>query len=379
MAHDPRQFIASLSAKLASRSRHVCLFLGAGVSKACGLPDVADLQKRVLENLNAEQKKQFTFQLSKGHLEQALSRLRRIRALVDGSDTVDSLTGEAATALDVAVCKIIVDQLGANALDDKPMRYLAAWLQRANYHLPAEIFTVNYDLLLEQALESTKTPYFDGFVGNIRGRFQTEMVEAAPGHHDWLPAFFVRLWKLHGSINWQWEAHDVVRLGIPVPLGVAAAIYPSDTKYDESRRVPFVVLLDRFRRALLTQESLLIISGYKFGDAHLNEIIYDAAARRERSEVIAFCRSEIPESLSQRAESTPNIQVVTGTEAIIGGERQDWKIPESEISGIWEDGKFALREFGPLAKYLARSAVSNFADDTDITLLTAAKDSPTTE
>jgi NAD-dependent SIR2 family protein deacetylase len=37
--HDPIRFAADLGAKLATRSRHVCAFLGAGVGCTCGLPE----------------------------------------------------------------------------------------------------------------------------------------------------------------------------------------------------------------------------------------------------------------------------------------------------------------------------------------------------
>src|SRR5438445_3684758 len=178
-------------------------------------------------------------------------------------------------------------------VDLEPVQYFAAWAAQSAYHLPLEVFTVNYDLLLETALETWRVPYFDGFVGTIRARFHTELVEATPGlDADFVPAFFVRLWKLHGSVNWAWQdGSEIVRLGQPVSEGRAAAIYPSDTKYEESRRVPFVVLQDRLRRALHQPETLLIVAGYSFGDAHLNELLFDAATRRERSEFVAFCYS----------------------------------------------------------------------------------------
>lgn len=176
-----------------------------------------------------------------------------------------------------------------------------------------------------------------------------------------MPAFFVRLWKLHGSVNWAWQSEGdsgrgIVRLGQPVSEGVAAAIYPSDTKYEESRRVPFVVLQDRLRRAVHQPETLMLIAGYSFGDPHLNELLFDAAVRRERSEFVAFCYSEIPELLADRAATTPNLQVVTGSEAIIGGVRANWKAPDDEAPpDVWKEGKFALRDFRQLAAYLALS------------------------
>ena len=235
---------------------------------------------------------------------------------------------------------------------------LAAWVARADYRLLVELFTVNYNVLIETALEQLRVPYFDGFVGSLRARFQTELVEAASGAgQDLVPRFFARLWKLHGSVNWAWEeGREIVRLGQPVTEGLAAAIYPSDTKYEESRRVPFVVLQDRLRRALQQPETLVLISGYRFGDDHLNEMIFAAAARHERSEFVAFCYSEIPDALAERAAVAPNIQAVTGDEAFLGGVRGAWKAPEDPPPDLWVDGKFGLRDFRHLGGYLARSA-----------------------
>ena len=105
-------------------------------------------------------------------------------------------------------------------------------------------------LLLETALEALGVMYFDGFSGALRARFCTDVVEADSNTTDGLPALIVRLWKLHGSVHWAWEDTHVVRLGTPVTSQELAAIYPSDAKYEESRRVPFVVLQIAFWRAM---------------------------------------------------------------------------------------------------------------------------------
>lgn len=357
--HDPMEFATSLGAKLASRSRHVCFFLGAGVGKACGLPDVKALQKHVLRDLDEQNAAAFERQLSGRNLEEALSRIRRIAALVSGDQTVDDLTRQMANELDGIVCRAIVKALTPDDVDLTAPHQFAAWVARANYHRPVELFTVNYDLLLETALEAMRTPYFDGFVGTLKARFHTELVEELPGpaETEAVPVSFIRLWKLHGSVNWaSGNDRQIVRLGSPVPDGRPAAIYPSDAKYDESRRVPFIVLQDRLRRALHLPETMLLITGYSFGDDHLNEHIFDAASRRARSEFVAFCYGCIPDVLAKHAEITPNFQVVSDNDAILGGTRVRWKEPEEAPSDIWKEGHFRLGDFRNLAKFLARSA-----------------------
>jgi hypothetical protein len=123
--------------------------------------------------------------------------------------------------------------------------------------------------------------------------------------------------------------------------------------------MPFVVLQDRFRRALHHPETLVIVSGYAFGDDHLNEILFDAATRRERSEIMVFCYSDIPDALADRAVVTPNIQVASATEAIIGGVRGSWEAGEDVPESLWADDTFALRDFKNLAAYLAKSATKD--------------------
>lgn len=363
-AHDPVEFANDLGAKMASASRHLCLFLGAGASKACGLPDVEELQQKVLDGLGSEHRNAFTIQLDGRDLEQALSRLRRIAALLEGEEVLDGLSAEDATTLDKAVCREVVRALDTTEANTKPMLRLAGWLGRARYNLPVEVFSVNYDPLLEVGLEAMKIPYFDGFVGNLRARFRADLVEGNRERPDqWLPPFVVRLWKLHGSVNWAWVEDDsskVVRLGTPVSNGDAAAIYPSDAKYDESRRVPFLVLHDRFRAALAEPESLVLVSGYSFSDQHLNETLFEAAEAHPRSEICCFCFDEIPEPLVDRATETPNLQALSPNRAIISCLDKGWAASDDEVpKEIWNNDCFGLGDFGALAHFLTRSSPSH--------------------
>lgn len=375
--HDPLDFANSLGAKMASASRHVCLFLGAGVSKACGLPDVEELKQRVLEGLGQDHRPAFEAQLEGRNLEEALSRLRRIAALLEGDEELYGMSAEKAAELDQAVCRQVVTQLNTSGVDMKPMLRLANWLGRARYRLPVEVFSVNYDSLAEQALEAMTVPYFDGFVGHLRARFRADLVEGRREQPEqWLPAFVVRLWKLHGSVNWAWVEDDsskVIRLGAPVSDGDAAAIYPSDAKYDESRRVPFLVLHDRFRAALAEPESLVLVTGYSFSDQHLNETIFEAADAHPRSEICCFCFGDIPEPLANRATETPNLQALSPQRAIISCVDGGWSDSGTEIpKDIWNEGRFGLGDFSSLATFLTRSSPSQRVLEARLKTLLAA-------
>jgi len=356
MTHEPEVIARELASKLASRARHVCMLLGAGASVAAGLPTIDVLTGLVVDALPEPQKGQFTGLLTGRDLEQALSRLRRIRSLVAGGPgEFEGLTEAAASELDRLVCGAIALSVDITGKPIDSFEQLASWAGRMESQRPIELFTVNYDLLIESGFEQVGVPYFDGFVGSIRGRFTPDLVEPTAGRSlRELPAGFVRLWKLHGSVNWT-EATvgpgtEIVRVGSSV--GHNVAIYPSDEKYSESRRLPFVALMDRFRRALVEPETISLISGYSFGDEHLNEMIFDAARRHPRSEVVAFCFDTIDPGLEAHATSTRNLVVLAPDEAIVDGRRSTWGGTD-DIPGVFAGGKWLLGDFAKLSSFLA--------------------------
>jgi hypothetical protein len=354
--HDPVVVATNLAAKLATRSRHVCLLFGAGTSCAAGLPDVGKLLTQVLESLEGETK-ELAARLYEGrNLEEGLSRLRRIRALLADDEEFAGFNQESARELESRLTAAIIKHLSRSDLDVAAATALASWAAGEFYTRPIELFTVNYDLLFETGLEAVGASYFDGFVGTLAAHFRPELVDArAAEAEEILPSSFVRLWKLHGSLNWLvTDDGRVVRTGGPVPQEHLAAIYPSDEKYDESRRVPFVVLHDRLRRALAEPETLTLVCGYSFGDAHLNEVIFDAARRYPRSEIAVFCYSSIPTQLEVNIQ--PNITVVSASEAIVGGERRPWKAPVEPVSSeVWDGAVCSLGDFAAFSRFLAKA------------------------
>lgn len=360
--HDPVEFSHSLSSKLASRSRHVCIFLGSGASASCGLPTLEGLEEAVKSGLEGDNKETFESLADDRDLEGVLSRLRKIASIAEDSQTVDGISRDEALLLDEKICQEITESLDLSDIDKDPMEDFARWAQRADYRRPLEVFSVNYDLLIEHSFENIGVSYFDGFVGTLKARFKTNLVEQTDeGREDQLPSDFVRLWKVHGSVNWTSEDGEIVRLGQEISGDKAAAIYPSHTKYDESRMVPYLVLQDRFRRALYEEETISIISGYSFGDQHINRIIFDAAARRPRSEFIAFCYDGIPEILHEKAEKISNL-IAVGPDEAFWPDLKNWVEPEEANESIWDDG-FELTDFENLSEFLAQSDIQREDQD----------------
>jgi hypothetical protein len=324
-----------------------------------GLPGVAAMNDAILERLPNEALPKARELLGSRNIEQALTRLRRIAAIAEDGETVGGFSAAEAVALDKTLCVAIVDVVSHPPGSVEAFHSLGVWAAGAHYSSPIEIFTVNYDTLIEIGLEFEAVSYFDGFVGSLRGQFREDLVEVAvPDSARLLPATFVRLWKLHGSINWTFQERDgarsVIRIGAPVERGSTAAIYPSDEKYDDSRRVPFVVLMDRFRHALAMPESSTIVCGYSFSDQHLNDMLFDAAKRYPRSEIVVTCCEEIPEILAERAQVFRNILVLGSREAIIGGARGRW-VDGATVPEIYEGDRLVLADFRYLARFLAKN------------------------
>lgn len=363
ITRDPEVVATELAGKLSARTRHVTVLLGAGASRSAGLPDLNGLQGIVKgsDRLTKTQQQQVAELFKTKNLEEVLSYLRRLIAILDDSQSLGTFNLQAANELQRVITSAIVPALDHTGSNPEPFRHFASWVSGAYYALPVEVFTINYDLLIEVGFEELAVPYFDGFVGAIAGQFRPEMVDTInPAERvDVLPSTFVRLWKLHGSVNWEEVADGtrrrIVRRGAPTTGGAIAAIYPSDEKYDQSRRVPFVVLMDRFRRSLAVPETITLVAGYSFGDQHLNEMLFDAARGHPRSETVVFCFNSIPDALGEVATATRNVSVLGKTEAIIGGQLLKWARTEV-LPGIWESGTFVLGDFKHLARFLATKA-----------------------
>ena len=130
-------------------------------------------------------------------IEDVLSHIRTLKSLC-GNGAIDGFTSDHLLKLDLAICEQVRGIVSAPLPGgDTPYHVLASWIQAIAREKPVEIFTTNYDLLLEQALEEQRVPYFDGFVGSDSAFLDLESMA-----EDDLPSRWARLWKIHGSINW---------------------------------------------------------------------------------------------------------------------------------------------------------------------------------
>jgi hypothetical protein len=370
--HDAYGELSKLRERLASHDLPVAMLIGAGAScsvrDAAGplVPAIVELGERCeravaeLGDAFASGYEQLQEELSPEdggrppNVEDLLSSVRRKLAAMGPDDRLAGLDRDGLEDVERTVCSTIAEAAlpdGERISAVLPHHALARWAGRVVRTRPLELFTTNYDTLLERALEDELVPYFDGFVGALRPFFAPSSLvhqHSAPAR-DW-----VRLWKLHGSVTWRWEAQaagDRRRIVRGQESADGALIYPSQHKYDESRKQPYAAMLDRLDRVLTHQDgAILIATGFSFGDQHINEVVFGALDVRPRTHVIAlqFEDPQPGDELADRARRHHNLLVYGPNEAIVGGRLAPWRRLDATATGPAPPGMPAADGEGPI-------------------------------
>ena len=284
--HDLQRIRQDLQESLSLDKHPVALLVGAGcpvsirVPNAGGgtdplIPDVAGLTAAVASALAGDTSFGILTEQFKADgrttytIEDLLSHVRLLSRIV-GAGAARGLDAKALTDLEVALCQHVVTAVRRDLPgSDTPYHLLADWIGGVPRKSSVDLFTTNYDLLLEQALEDRGLPFFDGFVGARRPFFDLRAIEDDP-----LPSRWTRLWKLHGSVNWRLHpGGTVVRSHETTGAGDGLLIHPSELKYDQSRRMPYLAMIDRLRHFLRQPSAFLVTVGYSYADEHLNEVL----------------------------------------------------------------------------------------------------------
>jgi len=347
--HDPQREVEKLRAHLAVHDKPIGFLIGAGGSSAVAdmagdvlIPAVDALTERckqVVTDLGdpyptVYQKLENEFETDHPpNVEDILSSVRRkIGAMAVG----DRLAGTDRQVLE-RIEETLRRTIAAAAMpaEDRipgrlPHHALGRWIGRIPRSFPIEIFTTNYDTLLERGLEDQRVPLFDGFVGSRQPFFSAGslMHEGIATGRDW-----ARVWKIHGSVNWsrQTMRDGTKRIVRGEESDTGELILPSFHKYDESRKQPYVAMLDRLSRFLTSREDAVLFAlGYSFGDQHINAVLFEALDLQPRVHVVALQYGELPldGQLVQRSQQHPNLVVYGPTSAVVGGVVGGWRLLE---------------------------------------------------
>ncbi|MEX3936357.1 SIR2 family protein [Paraburkholderia phymatum] len=370
--HNPDQYMASLRQIIAQGRKRIGLLVGAGApagtfppgSSQPLIPAVAGLTEMILAALKetyGNTLASLIAEIENPNIESILSRVRSLAGVI-GKAKVHDLDGDGYRKLSEAICEqigLIVNKPLYDGLS--PYTEFVTWISGTGREHPIEIFTTNYDLLFEQALERAHVPYFDGFSGANEPFFDPSSVAS----ND-LPPRWTRLWKLHGSLGWASNTKgEVVRTG----RGTAThLIFPEHLKYDQTQKAPYAALFDRLRAFLMTPDTLLIATGFSFADAHISARIDECLSANPSASVFAFQFKPLDQEVHARdiAARRANMSLYSPDKAMINGIAAPWMpgdLPTRDWSAIratyWGSdvkggpAQFQLGRFDRLARFFA--------------------------
>ncbi len=327
------------------------------------IPGVARLTDIVIERLCEEDKAVidalFPDRNEEVNIETVLTRIRRLSEAIE-NERIYGLNGSEYRGLAERICKTI-GRLVSPVLPDSPNPYteLATWIGGTYRDHPVEVFTPNYDLLLEESFERNRLPYFDGFSGSHKPFFDPTSISS-----DSLPARWSRLWKIHGSLGWEIHDGNIIRTG---SRNATSLIYPDHLKYDRIEKQPYTAMFERLKSFLNTPDSLLLCTGFSFFDAHITAILDEALAANTHTAVIAFQFRTLQEEEAAKglAIKRRNLSIYARDGGVVFGIEGKWRLGEPPTeewlcirNSFWDagnghGGSFLLGDFAKLARFVA--------------------------
>ncbi len=260
--------------------RDTFYLLGAGCSRCANKPLIGELTQKVLAEIgdpaSALFKKLRPVGTRAANIEDLMNHVIRRSALLSSLSSTETLGDLSADALAALLKQIQVAIVKVIGLDWAVSQTHARFLSRIQPSLgkTRDIFSLNYDTLIEAALDDQRLSYSDGFRGTGRAWFDASTFEEA----ETGPGQFL-LHKLHGSVTWRRATDGFVRRYSADPgNNEPVMVYPSEQKYIETRFGVYETLLSRFRARMRgpRPNNTLVTVGYSYGDDHINEAIFDA-------------------------------------------------------------------------------------------------------
>lgn len=300
------------------QSEHLSLLAGSGLTHAvhylaagkgaAGMGALA-LSHHQTEINQAAEKAAEAAGREKGNLEDQLrvaNELLRGLEILQQKSEAEALRTELQTGMQDFAKSILRSEEGiASAAEDKReeafntlVTFLMSFASRTGVRDRLNIFTTNYDRLIEAGAELAGLHLLDRFLGKLMPIFRSSRLDldmhynppGIRGEPRYLEGV-ARYTKLHGSVDWVQTGKDIRRIGLPFGAasvepylhapGLSGAsahelmIYPNAAKDRETADYPYVELFRDLAAAVCRPNSTLVTYGYSFGDEHINRVIRD--------------------------------------------------------------------------------------------------------
>ena len=176
------------------------------------------------------------------------------------------------------------------------------------------VYTPNYDLAFEYTLDKLAIEYKDGFSGFVNRIFDPRTLQSKDK---------TGLVKIHGSVNWIVENRKVKEFQpkfkdgkVVIDETTPVLIYPTSNKLYQTYSTPYSELMRNMLDEMEIGKNVVIVLGYKYGDDHINEILFKAL--ENPNNIFYFFlynpdeKGDFVDQLKRLADSMPNINILTG-------------------------------------------------------------------
>lgn len=310
-------------------SRHfdnTIVLTGAGSSYGIGKTDIkgktmVGLWESIIDECGEEEIKKVAEKINyeipsklKVNLEEFLSQANLFLLLYGNTETDIEATVNKIKNTIIKNCTLIMP-------DDAPHKeFLKRITARKLKHSRLKLFTTNYDMLFEQAANEAGFTMIDGFTFTFPRIFNGNNYDydivirknSRINAQENYAAKVFHLYKLHGSLDWMRDKeNDRVEKCNFQENQEPVMIFPSSIKYEASYEQPFFEMMSRFQAELRTDNALLIIIGYSFGDKHINSMIFEALELNHSLQmVIVDPGIEKFDDIIEKTKSSANIMLI---------------------------------------------------------------------
>jgi SIR2-like domain len=293
------------------------IVLGSGASMPHGLPSMNELATFLKNNIAPEGEDQIA---AWADVVKALDGGNHLEAALEGKTLPEALLTRIVRGTWQCVneqdAKLFVS--GPVAQQAFPFGLLLDRLFQST-NVAIHVITTNYDRVVEYACNSAGLLFSTGFTPGYLQKWEaTKGVQYA---RDGKAVRTVRIWKVHGSLDW-FQAEDERVVGLPtfslpdapyIPLIVT----PGLNKYEKALQDPFRTTIGGADAALRGSSAFLCI-GFGFRDQHIHPKIIERC-REKNVPIVVLARSLTSEAKSFLREKAG--QNYLGIEAAGAGSR----------------------------------------------------------
>jgi len=310
----------------------VCFLLGAGASRPAGVPTMPEMGEEFYQRFALPSLREF-FQSIDSEISKAgyhwAAKDRNIEVLlkflqsrseslkdkglipfVNGEVEEQAIRRQVTARTSAIVAHELKKFVLAKVTQRVEPKYLSPLCDFMLSDRPLDIFSLNYDSVIEQFCRVAGVPCTDGF--DARGNWHPESY--------FLARKGIRLWKLHGSADWvsglsgwpqrsetpgTWRRH--LRSGHTASATAEAAlVWPAAEK---ELKDALLLLHDGFRQVLIGSRVLIAV-GYRFADEQIAAAVLYGMEANPELEVFVLCgsRQNSEEAKSQLLAGKPSYE-----------------------------------------------------------------------